>query len=96
METPNYDIVVVDHINIFNNKSNDHSNVDLLSVSKKLHYNIMTVIYGVDDLIINKYLEIYGKYPCIYIIKDNDIERDKKRIELLVRKEKLNRIFIKK
>jgi len=64
-----------------------------MSITKKLHYDIISSIYNVDDLIIDKYKKIYGKYPCIYLHHYNYIKRDENSIKLLLRKEKLNNII---
>jgi len=87
----NYDIITVDHINQFGNDRIIDSHT--LKLINNLKFDLLIIVYNVDILTINKYVEIYGSLPSLPYHVNSNLDKDRQQLKTISRSLKINKIL---
>ena len=87
----NYDIITVDHINQFGSDRIIDSHT--LKSINNLKFDLLTIVYNVDILTINKYVKIYGNLPSLPYHVNSNLDKDRQRLKTINRNLKINKIL---
>jgi len=94
---PDFDIVIVDYMDKLIDDRNSYKDVQYLKMTKlanDLFFNILSTVYDVDKNMLDKFKDVYGKYPSTPNFQNNEktVIRDKNRMFNLIRSLKINKI----